>query len=544
MNIKRRHSIRVFTYAQFGIVVLFTVVTLFSMIRLSEIGNILATLTNETVPKITRSSLLNTKIQNLATLTTMLSSSDSIPAFQLAKRKLDFGIKTINNPILSDVDKSTPERVYLNKQLAIIIQEITELEVLVQERIAGKQVILDTHEKSSISILELLSKIKMFNADGNIESIKNEFLDILVLALQIDQQTKIHKIRQLDEQLTVKFALVNNSINNTQTTLVMSISSLEELLIGENGLIDQKVESLRVMGRTRGRSNFVRNLIKDVASSLQHQTHLINSAGIQDANDATKLAVRYTNITILLGVFSIILTLGIIYFLYKRIVSRLLSLSKQVKLAAIDKNNHINITGSDEIAMLASAFSSYLDKVETQETALLNMTRTDPLTGIPNRRAFEEQFTSAVATANRHRWNVTLLFIDIDYFKRYNDHYGHAEGDTCLQLVAKELNDNVMRDTDFCARVGGEEFVCILPNTVNENAVLKAEKLRAAIENLKIPHARSDINEHVTVSIGMTTISYKGGTELSQHDIILAADKALYEAKDEGRNRVKQIDIN
>ena len=126
--------------------------------------------------------------------------------------------------------------------------------------------------------------------------------------------------------------------------------------------------------------------------------------------------------------------------------------------------------------------------------------------------------------------------IDVDYFKLYNDTYGHMQGDECLKIVANELNNSVKRATDLVARYGGEEFVVLLPNTGKEEAHIMATSMKKNIENLKITHELSDVSSYVTVSVGVAT--FNRDTKLSCNMLIQQADEALYLAKDYGRNQV------
>ena len=129
-----------------------------------------------------------------------------------------------------------------------------------------------------------------------------------------------------------------------------------------------------------------------------------------------------------------------------------------------------------------------------------------------------------------------FLMIDIDYFKRYNDEFGHQRGDDCLKAVARVLERGVDRSADFVARYGGEEFVILLPATGLEGAIVVAERLRVAVESLDIRHPTSGVSDVVTVSIGVASISYSSDETLES--LIETADRALYTAKQHGRNRV------
>jgi len=126
--------------------------------------------------------------------------------------------------------------------------------------------------------------------------------------------------------------------------------------------------------------------------------------------------------------------------------------------------------------------------------------------------------------------------LDIDYFKRYNDHYGHLEGDHCLKLVANALEEFCRRPFDFVARYGGEEFSCILPNTSLAGAGQVAEGMREAVAGLKVPHAKSDVSDWVSISLGVAHCQPPG--TISPDELLKKADDALYRAKQKGRNQV------
>jgi diguanylate cyclase (GGDEF)-like protein len=362
-------------------------------------------------------------------------------------------------------------------------------------------------------------------------------VEVLLLSVNISQQNRLHEIRQIEATLNSLTIKLKNKLLQRKLDDTILIKPLESLLFGTEGLINQRVQSLIIDGRTRGRDNFVRNLIADIASDLQYQAYVVNKENMADSKEVNNLAAQYSKLTILSGVLAVLLILGIIYYLHQRIVLRLIALSSQVSVASKTPEAFIKIDGSDEIAQLAGTFSSYLERVKEQENALLNMTLTDPLTGIPNRRAFERKLSETVELAMRNKWAVTIILIDVDYFKLYNDHYGHAGGDACLRLVANELNKTLLRQSDFCGRFGGEEFICILPNTGIEAAKVICETLRYAIEELKIPHVKSSINDYVTISLGASTLTFNHNSDLSKEILTLEADKALYQAKAQGRNR-------
>ena len=176
-------------------------------------------------------------------------------------------------------------------------------------------------------------------------------------------------------------------------------------------------------------------------------------------------------------------------------------------------------------------------RLKQQADLLESLSLLDALTCIPNRRRFDEALASEWKRAMRDGTPLSLLMIDIDHFKQYNDYYGHGAGDVCLQMVATELSKGVARPSDLVARYGGEEFVVILPETDQASALLIAERLRQRIEKLGLPHACSEAESVVTISVGLST--QNGITEALLPQILNdAADKSPYMAKESGRNRV------
>lgn len=160
----------------------------------------------------------------------------------------------------------------------------------------------------------------------------------------------------------------------------------------------------------------------------------------------------------------------------------------------------------------------------------------DGLTGVPNRRRFDEMLAAEWHRAQRHDAPLALIMIDIDFFKAYNDHYGHPQGDDCLRKVASAMSTVLRRASDFLARYGGEEFAAILADTPLDEAMLVAEHMRRRIEEQAIPHGYSQIAPYVTISLGVAAVTPKG--DHSAAELLAAADAALYRAKDAGRNRI------
>ena len=166
---------------------------------------------------------------------------------------------------------------------------------------------------------------------------------------------------------------------------------------------------------------------------------------------------------------------------------------------------------------------------------LQRLTNVDGLTGLSNRRYLDESLESEWKHASRVRTPVSVLMIDIDHFKLYNDRYGHLAGDEVLRRVANVVKESCKRNTDVAARFGGEEFALVFPLMADADALATGQKLAKAVEALRLPHASSTTGQWVTVSVGTATMTPQRGT--SADILVEAADKALYEAKRSGRNR-------
>lgn len=181
-------------------------------------------------------------------------------------------------------------------------------------------------------------------------------------------------------------------------------------------------------------------------------------------------------------------------------------------------------------------------ELRNQELELANeqlqiLSSLDGLTGISNRRHFERLLTQEWRRNLRDRTPISIALMDIDFFKKYNDTYGHQAGDECLRQVASAIATIPNRPGDFTARYGGEEFVVLLTNTQLKGALKIGENIRSVIESLKIPHSTSDVCPYVTVSIGIVSVT---PFELDNpYDFVNKADIALYGAKRNGRNKVQ-----
>lgn len=177
--------------------------------------------------------------------------------------------------------------------------------------------------------------------------------------------------------------------------------------------------------------------------------------------------------------------------------------------------------------------SEKIHRIHTSE--LLHLSQNDELTKISNRRNFDEMMDTYYEQSRQDETPLSILFIDVDFFKKYNDFYGHQKGDDVISSIAKSIK-NAIRHMDFVARYGGEEFVVLLPETDAHGAYAVASNIYRAIERLEIPHEMSEVSPFVTISLGITV--FKGEVDLSKVELLGIADQALYRAKQLGRNQI------
>jgi diguanylate cyclase (GGDEF)-like protein len=171
--------------------------------------------------------------------------------------------------------------------------------------------------------------------------------------------------------------------------------------------------------------------------------------------------------------------------------------------------------------------------IKQQADLLRSIALNDGLTGIANRRKFDANLETQWQHCQRNAQPLSLLMLDVDFFKRYNDHYGHQQGDICLQEIARTLEESLQRPLDLAARYGGEEFALILPHTDMKGASYIADKILLNVQNLGLEHQTSDAADWVTLSIGAATITPTAAANPTQ--LLSAADQQLYLAKSAGR---------
>ena len=206
-----------------------------------------------------------------------------------------------------------------------------------------------------------------------------------------------------------------------------------------------------------------------------------------------------------------------------------------LNLGAIDY-----ITKPFNKAIVKLRIKNYLD-LKIKNDMLEKLSMYDGLTNIRNRRFFDETFEKTFSEIKRDKKSLAVLMIDIDFFKPYNDNYGHGQGDETLRKVAKALEKTIKRASDFVARYGGEEFVILLKDINKDGVEAVANNLLNAVRELKITHEFSKIENYVTVSIGVSY--YNSSSDITKLELLLKADETLYNVKNSGRNNFAILEV-
>jgi diguanylate cyclase (GGDEF)-like protein len=207
-----------------------------------------------------------------------------------------------------------------------------------------------------------------------------------------------------------------------------------------------------------------------------------------------------------------------------------------------DESKGLNIGGVDYItkpvrpSIVRARIRNHLELKRCRDR-LMNLSNIDGLTGIANRRRFDEVFEREWLRARRNQSSISLVLMDIDHFKGYNDRYGHLYGDECLRKIARGIAENAQRPADLLARYGGEEFAVLLPETQEKGAISVAESIQAKVKSLAITYEDSPVSDRVTLSIGVAALI--PNDSCSRYDLISLADGRLYAAKRNGRNLIK-----
>ncbi len=261
------------------------------------------------------------------------------------------------------------------------------------------------------------------------------------------------------------------------------------------------------------------------------------------------MGMTISSVYILVGVISVAFDPPLIVFAYAIGCTLLMLLAMVLRKPAdgfgwMQWSNHlVNFGLLWIVTMMGLRLKKAVRQIARHEKELIQVneelqriSRHDALTGVANRRFFDETLQMELNRAFRQRTSLALIMIDIDYFKAYNDTFGHVQGDTCLVRIAQAIQMNIRRSADLTARYGGEEFAVILPGTTLEGAIGRCQAIQSQIANLKIEHPGSQVSKFVTISIGLYFYSPQD-TRIDAQQMTELTDKCLYRAKTLGRNR-------
>ncbi|MFC3022941.1 diguanylate cyclase domain-containing protein [Vibrio zhugei] len=438
---------------------------------------------------------------------------------------------------------SAAQHAYHHSQFALFQKKIDKLDGLVVKKLEIKKQLTQKQDQ----LYELHDVVNLpldrFQHKTAIRQIQMAFANMLILTGKTLTLDKLHSIQQQRQQLALQLADLNTLID-TQTPDIQRLfkqpyQNLQSIVMSEkNGVLALRIEQLKLRGRIRGLGNLISNLINDYSRLMEFQSYQLNQKVLANVSKNTSLVKQHLKQASLTFTGVFIAYILFAFFIHHFLIKRLKKLNEEVYLRRRNKTQEITISGQDEITQLAKSFLKYAQTIEQQKTTLQSMTQRDQLTGIANRRAFDAYYTQTANLCQRQQQPLAIMLLDVDYFKAFNDNYGHVEGDRCLQQVAALLQNQVPRKSDLVARYGGEEFVILLPNTPEEGVRVVADNILNAFNHRRIPHHFSQIEKHVTISIGIA-ISHQEGQDLIP-PTLNEADQALYQAKGAGRNCWKQ----
>ena len=503
--------------------------------KLSSFEQSLNSMMDKSLPSVIQSGKLYSQMNLLLSGTEQLSMANSEAMRRIATNAITRQIDGLHK--LSHEHEQT---YHITSQLSSVERELDELNQLVKQRIAINTRIARLESQLYHLQRQVTEDLLVGHSAAVSASWQLLFSRIMLLSAELTNLDQLSEIRQRQEALDNRFnslsALADSLPAEQQQSAQLAIAALSETVLHpETGLIALRQLQLKILGRVQGRSNFVRNLIADYARLNEFESHQLNQAVLTRAANTSKLVEQQVKQASLLFIILLFAYIGFAVFIQRVVVNRLKTLNKQVQRRSTGQSHSITVTGNDEITELAQSFERFASTIELQKNTLEEMSLRDALTDIANRRAFDDYYSQALNVATRQRWPLTVLLIDVDYFKQYNDNYGHSQGDVCLKQVANLIKQQMPRKTDILARYGGEEFAVLLPDTDTQGAVTVAKHILDAFKNAQIPHDFSGVADHVTVSIGISVGQQQDGSLTLPS--IEAADKALYRAKRTGRNR-------
>ena len=362
----------------------------------------------------------------------------------------------------------------------------------------------------------------------------------LVFAVLTEQEEQ--KMRDTQKDLDALQWQFRQKIEAIRPLIADRSAALDRILAQETIVFQQAARIVDSAARWRGDSalKIIHEVFEPNLQALRANMDQLRDATVSnyqrtstELSETTESTILHTAIAFGLA---LVLVLALSAYLSLTQISSPISQLTRTMNRLTDRHYEDEIIGTerkDEVGQMAKAMQLFRDTLQRAEV-LEKLVTSDSLTGIPNRRAFDKTREQEWARGMRSGLPLSFCMIDIDFFKQFNDHYGHGLGDECLKQVAGALRGCVQRPGDFVARYGGEEFAAILPATDQAGAVQFGQRLHDALAALKYPHAFSSVADHVTISIGIATVVPRA--DLTPDMLLRSADEMLYAAKRAGRN--------
>ncbi|AWX99628.1 hypothetical protein A8139_06195 [Marinomonas primoryensis] len=523
------------------VIVLFIGVGTLLQTRLEQTQSILNDLTLSTIPAMTNANQSAIKSSELLSALELLTSSNTPVERRIAELEV--------NKKLNEIQQQANKVSYRQNEfrlLKTIQEEMNNLNLLIDTKLD----IADQITKKQKALSELKYKAdrayKENTGQTSLEKMqeakwKIAFLELMTLAYRIEDTIRLNELREIKHTIELQLKNLESIAEETLPVLKTQVSPLntaiDDLLMGDLGLLDSQENYLKIIGRTRGREHFIRNLISDY-SNLANQFSLNKNTDLKDKILTLSNGMYTQEAWFISGFILLAAMICVILALYTHAIRRLRTLTR--KIHNMTTEPILSHSSKDEIDELFHAFDQFSDTINTQNQRLETLSLTDSLTNIANRRAFDRRLFYELSNDRTLQIDLSVVLIDVDFFKQYNDTYGHVSGDEALQKIAMMLSHTIQNSTNLIARYGGEEFVAILPNKTAKESNLVAQNIMQAIRLANIKHRMSEISDRITISIGIATRT-KG--EASDIDTLMKkADMALYYSKNQGRNQSTNID--
>ncbi|MGB1297431.1 MAG: diguanylate cyclase domain-containing protein [Psychrobium sp.] len=505
------------------ILILSAIVAMIAYDRLLAFQGLLEDTTASSFPKVMSYAKMYSQVNELTYSTDNLTIANTQGQRKIAYDELRDKFAGIE-PLVMELGNSRR----LQMQLDVIEQEINALNGLIEQQLSTRDKL-----KAERDGVYRIHDIAIHDEDIAHSDFAHMISHLVIMSEETLSFKRLNKIKNTSREISKIYAKAIDTIELTQTQRQL-MDKLHRALVGDEGVLALKVELLRIMGRTRGRADFVRNLVIDYARLAEFESFKYKSSLLKETEAFSATVEQQTKTLGVMAFFTFCTMMVIVFFIQRRLIRRLVLLNKKVVSRLAGEKSDLKVGGKDEITVIAKSFEEFAHTIERQKKELLQSSLTDGLTNIPNRRALDKAFKKLLLSAHRQQWPITVLMMDVDNFKTYNDFYGHVAGDECLQRIAFVLKTVMRRPEDFVARYGGEEFVCLLPNTPKEGGEIVAATILKELKAEYIPHERSDVASHITLSIGIAV--YDSDEEETSDNLLKLADTALYRAKKKGKN--------